>query len=437
VSHCTPLGVCDDITGVTNGDKQTYDARAVNAVGDSKAAAQSLAWGYRPPTLPTVTSEAVYQSSTSESEGWVTVTIVDSDSSIKKFAVTATGHSSEVNRAGSGTTETTIKLGVGSRTITVTPISVDDVPTGAGPTAGNSTSTLDVVGQPIITSPGAIGPVDETHLAVAGATFDDRFAGSAAVDLHYIAYRASSGSASCSVDSIGNLNVSVSNGVDALDNAASIGPLTTNKVYNVKICISNGFGIAQMDVGSLRPFTKPETPLGFTYTIAPNGSGAFLISPVAGTAPSSPDFEVKYSNYATTFGSGTSVTAQFCLVDDMSLCGDPGVVDAAVATRAYQILGAGFTQPACVRGVSPTPGINETSGLGSVISFSYTYRLQDGDLFGIPTYATVEVTDGSPVPVEAINITDYSASFVWQSGGGASEYTHIWNPGSVNITCAG
>jgi hypothetical protein len=433
VSHCSAVGVCDDITGVANGSKQTYKAVAVNAVGDSKTGVESLAWAYKPPVVDDVTREVIYKSSTSDTEGWVRVTIESSDSTARGFLVT--GSPSEVNRTG-GTTTVEVKLAIGTRTITVTPVSQYQVPDGVGPTAGNTNGFVDVVGKPAITGTGVLGPVDETHLQLTGATFDDRFAGDDALDVHYIAYRAVGGSANCSVDSNGDLNVSVSNGVDAGSNGASIGPLTTNKVYNVKICVSNGFGIAQADAGSLRPYTKPETPTGYTYTINASGSGGFLINPVAGDAPSSSDYAVKYSDYSATFGSGTSVSVQFCLVEDMSLCGDPAAVTPAVATRQYQILAQGFVQPTCVRGGSPLPGINEGSGLGSVASYSYTYRYQTGTVLGFPTYDEVEVTDGSPVPVEAINITDYSVSFVWQSGGGANEYTYDWNP-SVNITCTG
>ena len=52
VTTCGADGVCAPITGLTNGAKHTYTAKAVNSVGESRASVNVIAWSYAPPGQP-------------------------------------------------------------------------------------------------------------------------------------------------------------------------------------------------------------------------------------------------------------------------------------------------------------------------------------------------------------------------------------------------
>ena len=428
VSHCSPLGVCDDITGVTNGDKQTYKAVAVNAVGDSKTGVDKLAWAYKPPATPSITAVAEYDAPAQDATGHVKLTITDTDPSTSKFVITTTDYSFEKNRSGSGTTVHNFELAIGSRTITVTPISTVDVPSGTGPSTGSVSTTLNVIGKPSITSVGALGPVDDTHIKVTGATFDDRFAGGA-LDIRYIAYRAVGGGYSCTADGDGGLNASVSNGVIVTD-PASIGALTVNKVYNVRICISNGYGIDDKSVGSIRPYRDPGPASGWTYAITASGDD-FNVTGITG--PSEPSGDYVNVTSVTGFGAQTSVTVKYCLAEDNSLCGVETAVAPADPTRVYRYEITARTAPACV--IDPAElsfGVAGNFGTSAVSKTVTSLRVYDEfDVIG------TEVT-GTPAKVPAgthhINDIDYTISL--DSGGGIS-YTYSGNftNGLIGYTC--
>ena len=433
VSHCTVLGVCDPITGVTNGDKQLYKAYAVNSVGDSKAWAEKTAWAYKPPTPPTLTAVTEYHAPADENQGYVKLTIADSDPSISKFVVTATGYSHEENRSSSGTTTYSFPLGVGPRTITVTPISVVDVPSGVGSTPSSVNTTVEVAGKPKVLSAGAVAEASATSATVSGDTYDDNFGDT--LDKHYVAWRGSE--PSCTVTGSGDLAVSTpGNSVDS--GTATINGLTQNRLYQVKLCVSNGFGIAEQFVGTVRPFDIPDAPVGWTYTVAASGS-TFAVNNATGPSEASGDF----TNVWQVTGTGVDplVKVKYCLIEDTSRCGPENDVAAADPTRVYQIAASGFTLPACtVNTVLPAPTVSDASGLRGLVSFSYTYQYQSGTIpiIGTPIYDTETVSDGTAVPANAINIVGYSAVFDWQSSPSAADraYTYTWSPGGVDIPCS-
>ena len=52
VQTCGADGACAPITGLTNGVKHTYSAKAVNSVGESRGSVTVVAWSYAPPAAP-------------------------------------------------------------------------------------------------------------------------------------------------------------------------------------------------------------------------------------------------------------------------------------------------------------------------------------------------------------------------------------------------
>jgi hypothetical protein len=373
VSHCTALGVCDDITGLSNGEKTSYEARSVNAVGDSKSSAARLAWSYRPPIVDSVTREPIYQSGgggTSETDGWVRVSIDSTDPTARGFLVTGT--SVEVTRTGA-TTLVDIPRPVGTQTITVTPVSEHDVPTGLGPTAGQSTGSVDVAGLPIIASVGSVSAQDATTLRVDGASLD---ANSSAqpMQARYIAYPQLGGSASCAADANGDLEY-LTTGIASL--SPVIGGLDANKSYFVIVCVSNGFGVAVSDPSAGRPFDVPPAPVGYSYSV----DSSLTISINTGVAPPSAEYVAVISDFASSYGADPAISVAFCLVEDQSLCGPSSAVVPTDVDRTYQYVIGAVTEPECRVLVEPVPGLAGEFGPNapnlSVTSITYYQGVLD------------------------------------------------------------
>ncbi len=420
VSHCTTQGVCDEITGLTNGDKRNYSAFADNSVGDSISSADlPEAWSYRPPTSPSLSAVATYPPVATDDAGGVTLTISDTDSSITKFVISATGYSDEVSRDGSGVTETTFSLGIGARTITVTPISVVDVPPGVGLTPSSSTENVTVIGKPAITGVGTLGIVNETTLSVTGALFDDRFAGSGALDVRYIASLATGSAPSCTVNSDGSLNVGSGGSVST--DASSISVPTANKKYNVKICVSNGFGIDEENVGSIRPFRAPVMPAGWSYKVTDQGNGSFLVSNIQGPDEASGDFNSTTASSG--YGTDTSVTVTFCLKEDATVCGAPFPVLPFSSTQVYQYSVTSKTAPVCTYGATPSPAIAGSYGTSApqpptVVVSEFRAFSSALDLFG-----TVVPGPNPVVAAGTYKISNVKYTVAFDAGGGGT-YTY-------------
>jgi hypothetical protein len=412
VSHCTPLGVCDEIAGLANGDKATYEVRSVNAVGDSKTSASRVAWAYRPPVLDNVARDPIYVaggSGTSDVTGWIRVTIECADSTARGFLVT--GVAAEVPRTGNST-HVDVPLPVGSQLITVTPVSEYDVPSGLGPVAGQLSDSVPVAGLPIIVSVDAIAAQDANTLRVDGASFDSN-SSSEPIEVRYIAYLQLGGTASCSADANGDLDYAT----DGVASTSSvIGGLTANEAYFVIVCYSNSYGIDQSDPMPGRPFDIPPAPLGYSYSVGSNLS----ISVNIGDAPPTADYVAIVSDYSTIFGVDPGISVAFCLVFDPSLCGPSSTVAPADPDRQYQYALGSITSPECRYLVEPAPGVAGQFGPNApnISVTSITYYESFLDLF--PTTITgIDLV----VPEDAYRISEIEYSFTLRSSDAAAEYT--------------
>src|SRR5690606_13779907 len=120
-AECTRGGVgfgCV-ITGLVNGEKHSYTARAVNSVGESLDTTAVTTWAYQPPLASGLTATPVFDAATtSDVKGAVEVS-VDSAADTAGFRVLNTGQ--YVARSGA-TTVFDIQLDVGPRTVQLVPV---------------------------------------------------------------------------------------------------------------------------------------------------------------------------------------------------------------------------------------------------------------------------------------------------------------------------
>lgn len=429
VSQCSAQGTCADITGVVNGTKVSYTARSNNAVGESKTAATRLAWGYLPPLVDGVTRAPVYEPSTTASAGWVEVSIDSTDPTAQAFTVT--GAAGPVPRTGA-TTVVAVQQPVGVRTITVTPISQFDIPSGAGPVAANTVGAVTVAGNPFFDAAPSVSTVDDDSLLVSGVSIDSNFSGSP-LDTVHIAYPASGAAASCNADPTGGLVVS---GPGVQSASTTISGLDANTIYNVVVCTSNGFGVGVSQIGTGVPWLVPGAPVGYTYSVSDgSGNGNFIITP-SGVAPLG--FDARYDNYAsgaaTLYGQAPGITVRHCLSGfDDNYCGPASVVDPVDSDRAFQYDVGAIADPSCVIGDVLTPAVSGQFGPSapavSVTEFDY----DDGSGSGVTV-----VGAGQVVPSGALAITRYTVSITFTSSTTGATYTYteaVDLPGSP-IACS-
>lgn len=144
VVTCNAEGVCPAFEA-PNDQQLTYDVVAVNSVGNSRAAASTVAWAYRPPAAPaSVTGVPVVDLVNDGKKVLLTITGVDTEGT-DQLRITAATAKELVVDVKDQTTITT-EFAVGSNTATlvsVQPITSAAVPKGEGKgeTTGQSIST--------------------------------------------------------------------------------------------------------------------------------------------------------------------------------------------------------------------------------------------------------------------------------------------------------
>lgn len=140
---CSPSGPATYqcvATGLSNGEKHQFSARAVNAVGESQPSSAVTAWAYRAPEAPTVSVEAVEdRGNTDSGRGSLRVSVSGSRDT-KQFSVKV-GGTTETMRAPSSS-KVFAGLPTGAVTVTATPLTAFEVPPipGDGSATGGETS---------------------------------------------------------------------------------------------------------------------------------------------------------------------------------------------------------------------------------------------------------------------------------------------------------
>ena len=155
---CDANGVCPQVTGLKNGDKQTYTAKTVNSVGESKAAVMAQAWSYAPPAAPTNPTWVPTKATPDNAGKQVDLSVNVKDSSTKELNVSSpNGETRVVPVRGAGKVNIS-KLNVGSnesQQVTIVPVTGLDLPPvkGGEKLGAAITVTANGVGGPLISEP--------------------------------------------------------------------------------------------------------------------------------------------------------------------------------------------------------------------------------------------------------------------------------------------
>ena len=410
VARCDASGNCGVIRTVENGQKDLYEAKAVNAVGESRSAVRVTAWSHHTPGLGQISAEPVFQEgTTTASTGAVSVTIENNDSATNRYSVN--GEEYPVATPGTGITTLTLALGVGLQTITVIPLGQGDLPAGMGPVIKTASQTVRVAGSPVITGTGALSSHNRS-LTVTAARFDVNFS-ALPVDVLYVA--SVTEGAACILTSGGFAPEGASSSRDS-----TISGLAKHTRYFVTICYSNGYGVQAANAGSLTTWEQPAAPGDgtYSYTIAAPATGQYRL-----TAPTSPvsvpaDFQADFENFdaatgSSVFGADPGIRVRYCLSVDPTLCSDWSAVTAADASRAWQVAYAvgGLTPVGCDVGKTLAVAVDATSaGLPEAVVTGAEYDLPDSNSGRIWSYQS-----GATVPADAQQTRNVSWTISWNA----------------------
>jgi hypothetical protein len=291
------------VNGLVNGERHQFTARAVNSVGQSLDTNAVESWAYRAPVISTLTATPVYEPGrTTQNEALVKLGISAADDSVQ-FKVLNNNQS--YGRSGD-TTEVTITLQPGQHTIEVIPVSQFQPPIGAANSDG-ATKTVQVtaVGTPSYTRN---GDATSTTTSVTLGGTELNLNGGTSRSEKFVAWEIGSGEPSCTANG---------NTVTTNANYVSDGPtinVATDKVYRLKACGTNGYGLAQSSPQTAETYT-PATPPGgaLTYTVNNTATKNANVLTYALATPPSVDSRPFYTNY---FTRGGVRTEQFQLSDD-------------------------------------------------------------------------------------------------------------------------
>lgn len=328
-SDCVPAGPgyyhCV-VTGLVNGDKHTYTARAVNSVGESLDTTALVTWSYLAPAITSLGAVAVYDDvRTSQGQGVVTVS-VDGADDIDYYVVDNNG--ATLDRTG-GTSVGNTTLPVGSQVLTVTPVSKFQPPT-SGDNRGTAAMFAVVVpGSPFYAG-AASAPENGTSVTISSPPLEANYS-TLAVHQTWMAWTV--GTPTCTMTSGGD--VAVSGGDVTTSATPSIGGLAPNTTYYVSVCGTNGFGAAMASPGQVFTWVPPAAPSGpITYSVDLDAVGSDtsksyplsaqpVVAPLAG-------YQVTYW-YDGARGDGTlnlnpavvqTIAATYCLDADPARCSD-------------------------------------------------------------------------------------------------------------------
>lgn len=400
VSSCGPSGNdCTAITGLTNGERVQFEAKSVNAVGQSKLENPTLTtWAYRVPTIDSATATPIYVAGqTTQTQGVVEVIINTDDSEVRAFTVT--GANGEVTRTGSRTS-VTVELPVSTSTITVTPLSEFDAPDG-GSSAGSSVNIgVAVAGLPLA-GPLTLASVGSNSITATELEVNAN-GSNKSIEKLYVAYQAG-GSAVCQVGSTGaGLTATVINGRQS--STPTISGLDSNVRYTVKACASNGFGVVESEAFTAIPFAAPNAPAGYTYSIRDGSAdGNYLIQLQEGSAAPA-GFAAVYSG-DDVFGSTLNVTVKFCLAQDLTMCSAEAQVQPEDANATVQFRVSVNAATSCAVGAALSLALDADGVAGEVVTVS----TQDG---GGTWTDLANLTD--PIPEGAIHV---QATYQWTAVG--------------------
>ncbi|MFZ4841574.1 Ig-like domain-containing protein [Mycetocola saprophilus] len=341
----TPGSYRCEVTGMTNGTKQRFSARAVNAVGESPETTPVTSWAYQVPTVSSVTATTRYDAQATTPGTGIAVVSIAAAADARAFRIE--GQQNEIARSGPNT-QLELTLPVGSQTIRVTPLSTFEPPIPGGPTEGTrGEATVSVGGSPSVIGDVALRPQDNSTLLATGVQVNMNGAPGGGTVVYRLKIRFAGEPAQCRVDGSGNL---IPESGDST--SGQFGGLNRFFTYGVRACVSNGFGVAGTGVNYLSPggeLPAPDVTGGYgvspEYTKTPAGDyeyrlttqpivqaqeGMFLMYRVDG-APASRTFALDPARVI------NSVSVYQCLNDEPENCSRDRRIDPITSTNEVTV----------------------------------------------------------------------------------------------------
>lgn len=324
------------IGGLVNGQRHTYTARAVNAVGESVDTTPVVTWAYEPPLVTALSAAPVLvEGQTSTSRGGVAISI-GAGEDVSQFQLLAdSGEQVVIPRSGP-VTEYTTTLPVGARTLTVIPQSQFQPPLGPGGAGSQAVTAVQVAGLPYLDSSGVLTPTSNTSLRLDGVQANGNFSAQP-VRILYAVWPEGRPEPACSADRSGNPAMP-----GGQPGAEFVGLVAYNR-YFAKACAGNGFGVAGSQVVDNYTFTSaPAAPSGLAYTVAPTPelqqSGRFVLGATY-TDYTVPDVPSAGPNFATRYGSNYGDSDRLTLRPDEA----PGAVSVRYCWNVAGVCGPSAT----------------------------------------------------------------------------------------------
>jgi hypothetical protein len=255
------------VTGLENGEKHQFTARAVNRVGESVDTSAVTSWAYQAPEVRQATAEPVYEAGrTTQSTAVVELELRGSDDT-RAFRLVERNQT--IDRNGAVTTQR-LDVSPGAQNFTVIPISRFEPPIAGSSDGAQTVVSVVAAGAPSIGDISAAASTN-TSIVVSGGSVN-RNESSRPTEVRYVAWQGG-GEPRCAVTATGG-GLSVQGG-ERVSESATISDLQEYERYNVKACASNGYGVAESRVTDAWTYVNADAPPAGTYRVetTPRQSG--------------------------------------------------------------------------------------------------------------------------------------------------------------------
>lgn len=414
VARCTGDGVCPSIAA-PNGDQRTYEAWAVNAVGESRGSVRTVAWAYDAPRAPTsVTAAPVV---TGDGAGGIVSLVIDGIDAGETGSLEIASPAGELVRVPVHGNQTRVDVPtyrVGSNTaslVTVTPYSRFDLPPGLGGSASGAAATVQTNG---------IGSPLSPQLTLSSVSNGD---GTATITASASAVRNGDGSALRYGIVRDGERCAVADGGET----ATFPGLTDGEEYTFRMCVESWwddtrFGRAEA-TATQRAHQSGRAPQGWTYVVdaTPNVQAQradWVIRADPTTTERIPNRNrAEFQGWApgtTVFGRSPGIQVRY--VHEWWGTATPwATVTARAGSAPYQVQ-ASWEATACVGGGTLTPrGQSSNAPDGTPASFAF---VNTGVRYYDDRGALLTHTAGTwDVPIGAVRVEGIEVTVDWNAQG--------------------
>lgn len=423
VTRCAVDGSCPAIAA-PNGEQRTYEAFAVNAVGESRGSVRTVAWAYDAPLAPSGVTWAPVVTSNGQG-GVVALTITGIDPAQAGFVEVASP-AGETVRVAIGRRDTTIELPsfrVGSNTptpITITPYSRFELPPGLGGSPSGASVTVNGNG---------IGAPLEPDLVLTSISNGD---GTSTITARASAQSGGDGSTTRYGIVADGQRCTVAAGGETATFAVPDGEEYRYTMCAASVALGETFGTATV-TRSVQAQQSRTAPRGYTFVVDATPDVAQSRAQwVVRAAPTSTERvpnrnRVEFTGFpgSTVFGRDPVIDVRY-VHQVWGTASDPARVQPAAGSAPYQVQ-ASWDVAACTGGAALAPrGTSSTAadGTGATITFSNA-GLRFLDRTGAELPRTPDTWD---VPLGAVSVEGIGVTVDWSAlGWGLSSATSTFS----------